>query len=98
MIAERVRDYEVVLVLSPEATEDEMSATIQKIEEVISLGGGDVVEKETWGLKKLSYPINGFKEGNYVLVKFSLNSAGVTELNASLNMREDVIRFLVTRT
>ena len=98
MIAERVRDYEVVLVLSPEATEDEMSATIQKIEEVISLGGGDVVEKETWGLKKLSYQINGFKEGNYVLVKFSLNSAGVAELNASLNMREDVIRFLVTRT
>lgn len=97
MIAERVRDYEVVLVLSPESTEDEMSATIQKIEEVISVGGGDVVEKETWGLKKLSYQINGFKEGNYVLVKFSLNSAGVAELNASLNMHEDVIRFLVTR-
>ena len=39
LIAERVRDYEAVLVLSPEATEDEVAATIQKIEEVISEGG-----------------------------------------------------------
>jgi len=97
LIAERVRDYEAVLVLSPEATEDEIAATIQKIEEVISEHGGDVVEKEIWGLKKLAYKINGFTEGNYVLVKFSLNAGGVAELNTSLNMSEDVIRFLVSR-
>ena len=41
--------------------------------------------------------INGFTEGNYVLVKFSLNAGGVAELNTSLNMSEDIIRFLVSR-
>ncbi len=97
MVAERIRDYEVVMVLSPEATQEEVAATVERVDGLISGGGGAVVEHETWGLKRLAYEIDDFNEGNYVLTKFSLDASGVSELNRALTASEDIVRFLVTR-
>ena len=42
MIAERIREYEVVMILSPEATEEEITATIERVDGLITGGGGTV--------------------------------------------------------
>ena len=97
MVAERIRDYEMVMVLSPEATQDEVAATVERVDGLIAGGGGAVAEHESWGLKRLAYAIDDFNEGNYVLTKFSLGADGVSELNRVLASSEDIIRFLVTR-
>ncbi len=97
MVAERIREYEMVMILSPEATEDEVAATVERVDGLISGGGGAVAQHENWGLKRLAYEINDFNEGNYVLTRFSLDATGVSELNRALTASEDIIRFLVTR-
>lgn len=97
MVAERMREYEMVMILSPEATQDEVAATVERVDGLISGGGGAVVDHENWGLKRLAYEIKDFNEGNYVLTRFSLGANAVTELNRALNASEDIIRFLVTR-
>ena len=97
MAAERMREYELVMILSPEATQDEVTATVERVDGLISGGGGAVAERETWGLKQLAYEINDFNEGNYVLTRFSLDAGGVAGLNRALAASEDIIRFLVTR-
>ena len=97
MVAERIREYEMVMILSPEATEDEVAATVERVDGLISGGGGTVAQHENWGLKRLAYEINDFNEGNYVLTRFSLDANGVSELNRALNASEDIVRFLVTR-
>ncbi len=97
MATERIREYEAVMILSPEATEDEIVATIERVDGLITGRGGGVDERERWGLKRLAYPIAGFSDGNYVLTKFSLDASGVAELNRSMAASEDIMRFLVTR-
>ena len=97
MIAERIREYEVVMILSPEATEEEIAAAIERVDGLITGDGGTVGEHNNWGLKRLAFPVQKFREGNYVLVKFSMDSSAVTELNRSLKASEDIIRFLVTK-
>lgn len=97
MAAERMREYEMVVILSPEATQEELAATVERVDGLIEDGGGAVADHETWGLKRLAYEINDFNEGNYVLTRFSLDAAGVSELNRALTASEDIIRFLVTR-
>ncbi len=97
MIAERIREYEVVMILSPEATEEEITATIEHVDGLITGGGGTVGEHNNWGLKRLAFPVQKFREGNYILVKFSMDSSAVTEFNRSLKASEDIIRFLVTK-
>jgi small subunit ribosomal protein S6 len=97
LIAERIREYEVVMILSSEATEEEIAAAIERVDGLITGGGGTLGEHNNWGLKRLAYPVQKFREGNYILVKFSMDSSAVTELNRSLKASEDIIRFLVTK-
>ena len=97
MIAERIREYEVVMILSPEATEEEITATIERVDGLITGGGGTVGEHNNWGRKRLAFPVQKLREGNYILVKFSMDSSAVTEFNRSLKASEEVIRFLVTK-
>ena len=98
MAAERIRDYEAVMILSPEATEEEVASTVERVDALITRHSGVIAEREPWGLKRLAYPIKNFTEGNYILTRFSLDANGVAELNRSLAASEDIMRFLVTRT
>jgi len=97
LVAERTRDYELVMVLSPEAAEEEVAAAVERVAEFITERGGDVSNHETWGLRRLAYPIKRFQEGNYILAHFSMDAAQLRELDRSLTASEDVLRHLVTK-
>ena len=97
MVAQRLRDYEIVFILTPEANEGEVEAAIGRISAFVTDRGGRFGEHEIWGLRRLAYPINKFMEGIYVLANFSLDASDVLELERSLTTSEDVIRHLVTR-
>lgn len=95
--AQRLRDYEIVLIITPEANEGEVDAIVERLGAFIADRGGSVSEREVWGLRRLAYPIAKFMEGIYVLVKFTLDAKDVLELDRSMNTSEEVIRHLVTR-
>lgn len=97
MVAQRLRDYEIVFILTPEANEGEVEAAIERISAFVNDRGGSFGEHEIWGLRRLAYPINKFMEGIYVLAHFSLDASDVLELERSLTTSEDVIRHLVTK-
>lgn len=97
MVAQRLRDYEIVLILTPEANEGEVNAAIERVSAFIEARGGGVSEREVWGLRRLAYPINKFMEGIYVLAKCSMDSQDVLALDRNLDTAEDVIRHLITR-
>jgi small subunit ribosomal protein S6 len=97
--AERLRGYELMLVVSPEADEDGVAAAVQRAVGLITDRGGSIAaEEEKWGLRRLAYSIKGFQEGHYVLVRFVLDARHVEELARTLNADEDVLRHLVTTT
>ena len=97
MVAQRLRDYEIVFIMTPEANEGEVEAAIQRISAFVTDRGGSFDDHEIWGLRRLAYPINKFMEGIYVLAHFSLDASDVLELERILTTSEDVIRHLVTR-
>ena len=96
LVAQRTRDYELMMVLSPEATEEEVSATVEWVRGLLSKGGGSMGEHKVLGVRRLAYPIKNFNEGNYVLTQFALYSSEVEVVNRTLNASEDILRFLVT--
>ena len=97
MVAQRLRDYEIVFILTPDANEDEVEAAVERISAFVTDRGGSFGEHEVWGLRRLAYPINKFMEGIYVLANFSLDASDLLELERSLTTSEDVIRHLVTK-
>ncbi len=92
-----MRDYELVLIISPEVAEEEVPNTLEKVNEVITSRGGAVVDTNHWGRRKLAYPIKRFTEGNYVLTRFQLEPELVREVEETLKVSEEVLRHLIVK-
>lgn len=94
---EQLRDYELALVLSPEVAEEKIDATINNISQLFTDTGGVVSEVKQWSKRRLAYPIKHFSEGNYVLAQLKLKPKLCRELEAKLQISEDVLRHLLIR-
>ena len=94
---EQLRDYELVLVISPEIVEEKFEVTIDNISRFITEKGGVISDIERWGKRKLAYPIRHFVEGSYVLTHFKFNPASGKELEANLQISEEVLRHLLVK-
>jgi small subunit ribosomal protein S6 len=70
---------------------------VQKFEGEITSLGGKVKHSESWGLKKLAYPIQKKSTGFYFLVEFEANGSSVAELELSMKRDERVMRFLTVK-
>lgn len=92
-----MRNYELVVIINPSVAEDEVPAIVERTNQFIAERGGDISEVNQWGRKKLAYPIKNSKEGNYVLTQFSMDPELATELEASLELSEDILRHLLVR-
>ena len=93
----QLRDYEMVIIISPELEDEKFGATIDKVSQFITERGGTISEVEQWGKRKLAYPIQRFMEGNYVLSRFKLKPAFGKELEANLQISEEVLRHLLIK-
>src|SRR2546430_127226 len=62
-----LRQYELVYILPPDTTEDQVTELHKQLEAVISRMDGTIDKTENWGRKKLAYEIAHHKEGVYVL-------------------------------
>ena len=97
MVAQRMREYELVMVLSPEGDEQAVEVAVQRVADFITGVGGAVSEQESWGVRRLAYPIKNFQEGSYMLTRFQLGAGDVGELDRILKASEDVLRHLITQ-
>ena len=91
------RDYELVVIISPEAEEEAIESVIDRVNRFITENGGTVSNIDRWGKRRLAYPIKHFMEGSYVLARFRLRPKLSKELEASLQISEEVLRHLLTK-
>jgi len=92
-----LRDYELVVIINPEVMDEAVDSVMGRISQFITENGGSVSTIERWGKRKLAYPIKHFMEGNYVLTRFKMKPKSSKELEASLQISEEVFRHLLTR-
>ena len=92
-----LRDYELILIISPEVGDEAFEATLDNVSKFVTESGGTVSNVERWGKKKLAYPLKHFMEGNYVLTRFKMGPASGKQLEANLRISEDVLRHLLIR-
>ena len=93
-----VRRYELMLVLRPDAPDERAAAVIDRTTRYVVASGGQIVKVAPWGRRRLAYPIERYREGSYHIVVFESPAEAIAELERSLQITEDVLRYLVTRT
>jgi small subunit ribosomal protein S6 len=92
-----VRRYELMLVLKPDAPDERASAVIDRTTRYVVAAGGQIVKVAPWGRRRLAYPIERYREGSYHIVVFEAPAEAIAEMERSLQITEDVLRYLVTR-
>jgi len=92
-----VRDYELGIVVSPDATEEQTRGIIDRVVQTVAAGGGQVLRVNAWGRRRLAYPINHHRDGYYVFMDMVMNPQGVAEVEHNLRVSEEVIRHILVR-
>jgi small subunit ribosomal protein S6 len=91
------RTYELVYVVSPETSDEQVTALHDQVQSIVGRYNGTIEKTENWGRRKLAYEIGHHKEGTYVLEVIAGSGELMKELDRRLKVIDEVIRHLVVR-
>jgi small subunit ribosomal protein S6 len=91
------RQYELVYIVTPEATDQEVADLHTQIEQIVQRFSGTFDKTENWGRRKLAYEIGHHREGTYVVETITGAGEMVKEIDRRLRVIDQVIRHLVVR-
>jgi small subunit ribosomal protein S6 len=91
------RKYELVYIVSPEATDEQVADLHTQVESIVQRMNGRLEKTENWGRRKLAYEIGRHKEGTYVLEVIFGGGDLVKEIERRLKVSDLVIRLLTVR-
>ena len=91
------RKYELVYVVSPDATDDQVTELQTQVEGIVQRLEGQIEKTDNWGRRKLAYEIGHHKEGTYVLHVINGSGELMKEIDRRLKVFDLVIRHLVVR-
>ena len=89
-----MNNYETVFIVTPVLSDAQVQEVADKFQGVITENGGQIVNRENWGLKKLAYPIQKKTTGFYFLIEFAAEGEIINKLETQYRRDERVIRFL----
>ena len=88
-----MNQYETVFILTPVLSDEQMKETVAKFKKVLTDKGAEIVNEETWGLKKMAYAIQKKSTGFYCLMEFKAEPEVIKVLETAFRRDEKVIRF-----
>lgn len=91
-----MNQYEIAVLFDP-GLEIDLDKATSKIEGIITAGGGKITNTDNWGKRKLAYPIKKQDFAIYVFYTAELPGESVQKINATLNITDEVLRFLITK-
>jgi small subunit ribosomal protein S6 len=91
------RQYELVYIVTPEASEQEVAVLHTQIEQIVQRFSGTLDKTENWGRRKLAYEIGHHREGTYVVETISGSGELMKEIDRRMRVIDQVIRHLVVR-
>lgn len=95
-----MRDYEMVVVVSPQGGDDGFPTVLAHVDQLIVNQGGSVAQTMTnppWGHRKLAYPIRDFRDAYFAVVHLQLEPSRLVALERELQLADQILRFLVVR-
>ncbi len=92
-----MRLYETTFVISTEISEEDRDALLDRVKEIVTSNGGEVVEEDRWGVKKMAYEINKQRTGFYTVLKFKGEPDLKDELERNFRIMDNILRYIIIR-
>ena len=91
-----MNQYEIAVLYHPDLEVD-LTKAEDRVKKIIADNGGKVIGTDNWGKRKLAYNIKGNEHAVYVFYAVEMPGEGVLKVESTLNITDEVIRFLITR-
>ena len=91
-----MRNYEIAYIADPDLDEASLTALEEKVQAWVTAEGGSVTKVDRWGRRKLAYPLRKRTDGHYVFIFAALPPRAGVNIERSLRLSEQVLRFLIT--
>jgi small subunit ribosomal protein S6 len=89
--------YENVFIARQDISGAQADALADTFTQLITEQGGEVKKRESWGLRNLAYRMNKNRKGHYVLLNIDAPAPAIAELERTMRINEDVLRYLTIR-
>lgn len=86
--------YESAVLINAALDDETIKNLIERIKETITTNGGDILEVEDWGRKRLAYQVKKSKIGYYVIFRFNSPPDIVPKLERNYQLDENILRYL----
>ena len=97
IILSSMNQYETVFILTPVLSDEQMKETVAKFKSLLTDKGAEILNEETWGLKKMAYAIQKKSTGFYCLIEFKAEPEVIKTLETGYRRDEKVIRFMTVK-
>ena len=92
-----MRNYEIIFIVRPDVTEEDVDKLIAQMEGVVAGAGGKLEKVEKLGRRRLAYRVRKQREGIYVLFRLQGSGDTVKEFERRLKVTDAVIKYLSVR-
>lgn len=92
-----MNEYELMFIVRPEADSDAVTGINEQVTTWIGAQGGEVLQTNVWGRRKLAYAIDKQSEGSYVVMNLRLESLALAEVERNIRLHEQILRYMFVR-
>ena len=92
-----MRKYEVVYVIRPDLDEENTASVIDRFTDLVTKQGGEVVNVDKWGKRRLAFEVKDFREGFYVIMHINAEPQVADELDRVFKITDSIIRHIIVR-
>ncbi|HHW81437.1 MAG TPA: 30S ribosomal protein S6 [Bacteroidales bacterium] len=92
-----MNNYETVFILTPVLSDAQMKEAVEKFKTLLTDKGAEIINEESWGIRKLAYPIDKKSTGFYIMLEFKADPSLIAGLEVNFRRDERVLRFLTTK-
>lgn len=87
------REYETIYVLRPDVERERIEEISTRLTEAVGREGGKLTRLESWGRRRLAYPVQKHKRGIYIYLKYIGRGGAVSELERNLRLLDTVLKY-----
>ena len=88
-----MNSYYLTLVLKPDVEEKARGELLDGLKKKLE----KVVKEDMWGMRDLAYPIKKHTKGYYVHLEMEADPSLIKDIDKTLKVEEDIIRYLLIR-
>ncbi|RYG73374.1 30S ribosomal protein S6 [Lentibacillus lipolyticus] len=92
-----MRKYEIMYIIRPDMEEEAQNSLIERFNNILTDNGAEIEKVDEMGKRRLAYEINDYRDGYYVVIKFSGDENAVNEFDRQAKFTGDIIRHMAIR-